>query len=197
MRRSIGALALVLLPSSPCKKAPPGPPPGTLPQSGFYDVRYEVTAWDCNAAKPAPITAKRVPVMTTRDGGGTILHANVWNEETAFSSINAAAQADLLLRRGEKRTTTEQPVWNCGARMEDTFETEVTEVSHEQLRLKVRRVYGDMSICQQPRARAESRCRAEASVVFTLVESKCELPSTGRMHFTSSGSTEMVCYQAL
>jgi hypothetical protein len=196
MRRVIGALALVLL-ACACTKPAPTIKPGTLPPSGYYDLHFEVTSWDCASTKPAPFTAKRATIETTRDGGGTILHAPVWPEQRPDGHLVADGMTDLALRRGEKRKTEEQEVWNCGERMVDTFESEVTELSHDQLRLKVTRTYGDMSICKQPRAREESRCRAEALVTLTLVESKCELPWTGREQFTKSGTTEMVCYHAL
>jgi hypothetical protein len=168
-----------------------------LPPSGYYDVQQTVTSWDCIAAKPPPVTAKRWAVTTNREAGGTMVRANVWLEETPFGTVNGESRTDLRLRVGERARATEQPVWNCGERMIDTFETEVTGVSHDQLRLRVTRIYGDTSICKQPRARPESRCRAEAEVIYTRVESKCELPCTGREHFVSSGSLAMDCYCGL
>jgi hypothetical protein len=183
MRRLFRALPLLLL---ACRKAPPLPK--NLPPSGYYEVRYEITSWDCTTEKPKPLTEKRTVVTTTKDGGGTMVRANVWGEELASGNINVVAQTDLPLRQGEKRTTKAHTEWHCPTRADDTFEAEVATVAHDEVRLKVARNYPDASVCDAYRPWQPSKCRGEALVVFKLLEAKCELPCTGKEEFTAPGS---------
>lgn len=195
MRRAIGAPSLVIVALAlACTRPTPSPAPGSLPPSGYYDARYDVTTWGCQAPKPSSITMNRIAVTTHIGAGGTVVSVPLWEDAMANGAFTPAAASDLPLRRGEKRTIKARPTWNCPG-SEDTFETEVADVSHDQLRLKVTRIYGDTSVCSNRRADDPSRCRAEASVVLTLVEGKCELPCTGREAFTGAGShdAQMKC----